>query len=100
MGDANMKNTEYQNTPLHAAAGSGSTKATDLLLAAGSQVDAKDRDNLTPLHWSVRGSHDATASILLKAGADVHARTDTGYTPFGMSEEWSSYSMTKLLEDA
>jgi ankyrin repeat protein len=71
---------------LHAAAAAGAAPVVELLLAAGADVDGRDRDTgRTPLHTAVAalvcGTDDGVAAVvtlLLTAGADVNATTNDG----------------------
>ena len=82
-------------TPLHFAAIEAADPATGSLLAdldtwgvvnllveAGADPDARDKENATPLHWAIW--HDAgptTVAALLDAGADPNVLSDRGATP-------------------
>ena len=46
-----------------------------MLLKAGANVNARDRQDMTPLMWAANSSTPEVISILLKAGADVNAAT-------------------------
>ena len=73
-------NTSSQgDTPLHWAVEKGTPGMVDLLLAAGSDPDAKGRLGLTPLHLAAdRGREDVCLS-LLSAGADPSMRDNDGW---------------------
>lgn len=71
----------YNRTPLHIAAYRGNTHVVELLLSAGSNIEAKDDDGSTPLHLaSWRGNHE-TVGLLISAGADVNVKDSEDVTP-------------------
>jgi len=53
-----------------------------LLLRAGAEVNAKDRDDYTPLHLAIDAENRRILPVLLRAGATIPSHTDTmlGYT--------------------
>ncbi|HEV7728055.1 MAG TPA: ankyrin repeat domain-containing protein [Modestobacter sp.] len=68
---------------LHAAAATGRPQVVERLLAAGADVDRRDRDTgRTALHEAVDAASDgdvpAVVRLLLAAGADVNATTNDG----------------------
>ena len=58
----------------------GKMEAVSLLLKAGADVNAKDKDGLTALMWASVKGHLEIADILLKAGADVNTKGHDGRT--------------------
>merc|ERR1712232_291624 len=95
--DVTLK-TDLGRIPLHAASEAGSIALVKLLLDARSDINAPDVRNQTPLHWAVRASKEETVEFLLNAGADIGVKTCGGYTARGMAEDFSTYSMTALLD--
>lgn len=79
-------------TPLHAAAIAGRMENIRALLAAGANLDARDRDGNTPLHFAGSAGDTKLVLLLLDAGADPGLHNRTGHTfddfLFGMSEEF------------
>ena len=59
----------------------GQTAATQLLIAKGARIDAKDKDNLTPLHMAVFGGHSDIIKLLIDCGAQVNAKGLNDVTP-------------------
>ena len=80
---ADVSSRDYWfETPLHVAAGFGSTAVVEALLAAGADAMAQRFDGVTPLHaGSDYGGNRSVVEMLLAAGADVAARNDDGETP-------------------
>ena len=63
--------TDWDRTPLHhVAAYQNDARYALILIKAGANVNARDRDGITPLQWTVV-SNDKVASILLSHGAHV-----------------------------
>ncbi|KAG8506151.1 Ankyrin repeat and SOCS box protein 10 [Galemys pyrenaicus] len=52
-----------------------------LLLAAGADADAADRDQQRPLHAACRRGHAAVVGLLLSCGASANAMDYGGHTP-------------------
>ena len=61
-------------------------KAVRLLLAAGSDINARNEADFTALHGAaLRGSHEVI-QILVDHGADLNARDFRGRTPYRLAE--------------
>ena len=71
----------YGETPLHEAAYYGRATIAATLIAAGANVNAKEREGRTPLYEAVDRGHASAASVLLAAGADIDAKDNYGYAP-------------------
>jgi hypothetical protein len=56
-----------------------------LLLKAGVNIDAQDKNGATPLHRAVRTRCAAAVKCLLEAGADPTIRNKPGSTPFHLA---------------
>jgi len=56
-----------------------------LLLAAGADINAQDKNGATPLHRAVRTRCAAAVKCLLKAGADTTMCNQPGSTPFHLA---------------
>ena len=64
---------------IHDAAERGNIEAVKQHLAAGTDVNAKDRSGFTPLHKVGRSKE--VAELLIANGADLEAKTNQGLTP-------------------
>ena len=64
--DVNVKDT-IGLTPLHMAAGDGRKEVAELLIAKGSEVNAKI-EGMTPLDIAIELKHTTTADLLRKHG--------------------------------
>ena len=65
---------------IHKAAVDGNIEAVKQHLAAGADVNAKEKGG-TPLHYAVGTGHKVIAVLLIAEGADVNAKSDSGSTP-------------------
>ena len=68
-------------TPLHLAAWFDRRAITELLLATGAWIGAKDENGRTALHWAAAEGHTQVAASLVGQGADLEARDEAGKTP-------------------
>jgi ankyrin repeat protein len=58
-----------------------------VLLQAGADPNAEDRNGATPLYRAVRCGSAAAARALLHGGADPHHRNKTGSTPIALANQ-------------
>ncbi|EPB70343.1 ankyrin repeat protein [Ancylostoma ceylanicum] len=63
-------------TALHVAAAKGYTQLLELLIKAGGNILARDKDGWTPLHAAAHWAEKDSCKILLEHGASI---TDTNY---------------------
>jgi ankyrin repeat protein len=68
-------------TPLMFAAREGHVDATRLLIDAGSDVHAVDKNGITPLLMALSNNRVPVARLLVERGADIHAKDWYGRTP-------------------
>lgn len=73
---------ETTMTGLHEAASANDTTAVEALIAAGHDIEARDRDQRTPLLLATRADAVDAARLLIAAGADVNAKDRIADTPF------------------
>ena len=59
---------EDGTTPLHQAAWESHKEITELLIAAGADVNAQMNNGNTPLDWAIKYNHPETADLLRKHG--------------------------------
>ncbi|MFH5775463.1 ankyrin repeat domain-containing protein [Paracoccus sp. NGMCC 1.201697] len=81
-------------TRLHQAAGQNDAAAITRLLAAGAEIEARDRNGATPLLVATHANAVEAARVLVQAGADVPrilSRTAPIFTP-GRAGIWRSSS--------
>lgn len=60
-------------------------RTLDVLLHAGADLQARDKNGATPLHRAVRTRCARAVQFLLQSGADPTARNNSGSTPFHLA---------------
>ena len=63
---------------IYDAAESGNIEAVKQHLAAGTDVNAKDKDGWSPLHPASYEGHQEIVELLIAKGADVNAKVEFG----------------------
>ena len=82
------------------AAKAGEIEAVKQHLAAGADVNAKNKRGGTPLHSAAAKEHENIAELLIAKGADVNAKNNEGRTPlhYATGTGWQGgYEIAKLL---
>ena len=79
------------------AAKEGSIEAVEQHLATGSDVNAKDNNELTPLHWAAREGRKEVAELLISKGAEVNIQDKYINTPLDMAILWKAPKVADLL---
>lgn len=97
-GEPNVYDTRTGRTPLHIAAMANAPKLIAALVAAGADVEARDREGLTALHAAAYTNRPAAIAALLEAGADLNARNHDGVTPLLYASSVSPAAMVMLVE--
>lgn len=92
--DVNLPNKSDEmgnenETALHAAAWWGRPEMAKILIDAGANVNAVDKDRSTPLHEAVRMGKIRVARLLLERGANLDAKDNKGVTPRTMGGDFS-----------
>jgi ankyrin repeat protein len=70
--------SELGSTPLHYAALNEDAGPLKALIAAGANVNARDKEGNTPLHMAAYATRKEHVQALLQAGADPNAKTEAG----------------------
>ena len=86
------------DTPLHYAAGVGSSDALAILMAAGADINAQNEKGFTPLMSAVTA--DSTRSVglvLAQPGVDLTLRSAAGGTVFGQAIKMESDAICLMI---
>ncbi len=78
------------------AARNGHVDTVKVLIAKGTDVNAKDQDGWTPLHLAAYKCHIDIVKVLLKKGADLLLKNNSGKTPRDLAR---TGDIKKLLEE-
>ena len=82
---------------LHLAASNGHIETTELLIANGADVNAKDANGNTPLHNAASNGHDGTTSMLIIERAHVNAKNTDGLTPLDLAASKGHKKVVQIL---
>jgi ankyrin repeat protein len=82
---------------IHDAAKKGRIKAVKQHLAAGTDVNAKDKWDMTPLHQAAARGHKEVVELLIAKGADVNATDEVGRTPLHFAASRGHKEIAELL---
>jgi ankyrin repeat protein len=75
------------STPLHFAALNENSGPLKALIAAGANVNVRDKSGATPLHMAAFATRTEHAKLLLKTGADPYIKTDLGRDVMSMARK-------------
>jgi len=94
------KGVEWNETPLHLAAGCGHRDIVDLLLAEKADIEARDGDLATPLHLAAYFDRKEVVTFLLEKGADLGAQDCNGTSAlYILDRSLGLESLGRLLAD-
>jgi hypothetical protein len=82
---------------VHAAAFGGHGAEVERLLAAGTDVDARDPAGRTPLHFAAEQGHLEVVQLLLAGGANVNAGDDRRQTPLHRAAQSGHRAIVEAL---
>ena len=95
--DPNLVDQELRWYPLMAASAFGIHETMQLLLEAGSDVDARNWNGWTSLHFAASNDQVAAVEMLLDAGADSQLLDNDGNSPLSIAEEKGSDLVEEVL---
>jgi len=82
---------------LYHAAVHGHREMAELLLSKGAEVNAKYSGGTTPLHHAARKGHREVVALLIASGADVNAKYPDGRTSLHLAVEKGYKEVVELL---
>jgi ankyrin repeat protein/beta-lactamase regulating signal transducer with metallopeptidase domain len=82
---------------LHYAAVHGHRELAELLLSKGAEVNAKGNGGRTPLHNAARKGRREVVALLIAKGADVNAKQQNGRTSLHLAVDKGYKKVVKLL---
>ncbi|XP_054879672.1 histone-lysine N-methyltransferase EHMT2 isoform X4 [Poeciliopsis prolifica] len=89
--------SQNRRSALHAAAQRGLLEVCYMLIQAGAQVDAKDKDLRTPLLEAVINNHVDVARYLIQNGACVYHIEEDGYTGLHHAAKLGNLEIVNML---
>ncbi|XP_037549233.1 histone-lysine N-methyltransferase EHMT2 [Nematolebias whitei] len=89
--------SQNRRSALHAAAQRGLLEVCYMLVQAGANVDAKDKDLRTPLLEAIINNHIDVARYLIQNGACVYHVEDDGYTGLHHAAKFGNLEIVKML---
>ena len=90
---------EMHVQPLHSAAAGRHHEVCRLLIAAGADVNVRQRGGYTPIHAAAQNGDVELVELLLSAGADAGAPRDSGETPAETAEAAESRRYRAALRE-
>ncbi|XP_070841233.1 histone-lysine N-methyltransferase EHMT2 isoform X4 [Chaetodon trifascialis] len=89
--------SQNRRSALHAAAQRGLLEVCYMLVQAGAQVDAKDKDLRTPLLEAIINNHIEVARYLIQNGACVYHTEEDGYTGLHHAAKLGNQEIVSML---
>ncbi|XP_074543078.1 histone-lysine N-methyltransferase EHMT2 isoform X2 [Halichoeres trimaculatus] len=89
--------SQNRRSALHAAAQRGLLEVCYILVQAGAQVEAQDKDQRTPLLDAIINNHIEVARYLVQNGACVYHVEDDGYTGLHHAAKLGNLEIVNML---
>lgn len=90
--------TKAPSVPLQTAVQQGNYGAVRQHIAAGSDLNAKDKSGWTALHLAARKGDLPMVRLLVDAGADINVRGPQGQTPVDVARENNHTTIAQYLQ--
>src|SRR6266403_2612882 len=87
------------DTPLHAAAHSGSRDIAELLVGSGASLDIRNKNQQTPLYMACRSGKLDVSRFLIDRGSDINSRDGEGFTPLHVSSRFGHIEAARQMID-
>ena len=103
--EAKAKTDQPDKTPwgmkaLHTVCAKGLIDIAELFVAAGADVNVKDRGSMVPLHFAARYNQVEMVKYLLNHSAYIHAVDNCGKTPLHRATEERNFEIVELFLEA
>ncbi|XP_053718857.1 histone-lysine N-methyltransferase EHMT2 isoform X1 [Synchiropus splendidus] len=89
--------SQNKRSALHAAAQRGQLELCYILIQAGAQVDAQDKDTRTPLLEAIINNHAEVSRYLVQNGATVYHVEEEGYTGLHHASKQGNLEIVSML---
>ncbi len=86
-------------TPLGVACMNGRVKIADMLLAAGADIDARDKAGNAPIHVTCRSGSKQLLALLIEKGANLTVTNNAGLRPINLATLMGHVELVRLLID-
>ena len=96
-GEQMAQKLANDRTPLDMAIRNQHTEIAELLIAKGTDVNAKSNRGYTPLHEASKNEKTEILELLIAKGADVNAKDDDGDTPLDYAHRRKYTEVAALL---
>lgn len=88
------------DSPLHRACGSGSVPCVRMLIDAGADLNARDKDGRSPLETAVRAGRTEVVRLLLSRHVDARQPDREGVTPVMWAHTLGRTTIERILRGA